>query len=75
MWCEGTIVESGVKCEYWVKHYEEKSEDFGLNGGRISKLSVRIGDSLTANYDRGWDVYPEDEISKKVVAQLIARYN
>jgi len=46
-----------------------------LNGGRISKLSVRIGDSFTANYDRGWDVYPEDEISKKVVAQLIARYN
>ena len=32
MWCKGTIVESGVKCEYWVKHYEEKSEDFGLNG-------------------------------------------
>ena len=33
MWSQGT--EHGYT--YWVKHYEEGSE-FGINGGRISKL-------------------------------------
>ena len=44
MWSEGTIRIPDAKgkgkntvCHYWVKHYEEPSETYGINGGRISK--------------------------------------
>ena len=37
MWKEGTILISGKGYRYWVKHYEEGSQ-FGIDGGRISKL-------------------------------------
>ena len=47
MWSEGTIgipnKDGGYTvAHYWVKHYEEPSE-FGINGGRISKLMIKIG--------------------------------
>ena len=46
MWSEGTIgipnKDGGYTvAHYWVKHYEEPSE-FGINGGRISKLMIKI---------------------------------
>ena len=45
MWKQGAI---GVKdsngrmvsVSYWVKHYEEPSEEYGISGGRISKLML-----------------------------------
>ena len=45
MWKQGAI---GVKDEngrmvsvnYWIKHYEEPSEEYGISGGRISKLML-----------------------------------
>ena len=47
MWSEGTIRIPDAKgkgkntvCHYWVKHYEEPSETYGINGGRISKLMI-----------------------------------
>lgn len=42
MWSEGILTgpETGVPYKYWVKHYEEGSE-FGIDGGRISKLTIR----------------------------------
>ena len=43
MWSEGVIgipdakdKEKYTKCHYWVKHYDEPSETYGINGGRIS---------------------------------------
>ena len=45
MWSEGTIgipdaadKNKYTACHYWVKHYDEPSEIYGLNKGRISKL-------------------------------------
>ena len=68
MWSEGTIRIPDAKdkgkntvCHYWVKHYEEPSETYGINGGRISKLMIKVDGVITANYDRGWDVEPVDE--------------
>ena len=61
MWSEGTIRIPDAKdkgkntvCHYWVKHYEEPSETYGINGGRISKLMIKVDGVITANYDRGW---------------------
>ena len=46
MWKEGTIgipkKDGGYKAvHYWIKVYDEGSE-FGINGGRISKLTLKM---------------------------------
>ena len=57
LWHEGTI---GIPKEghnriahYWVKSYARKSQ-YGIEGGKISKLLIRIGGDTVADYDRGW---------------------
>ena len=77
MWSEGIIAcpATGGKYKYWVKHYEEGSQ-FGIDGGKISKLTIRkVGESRDlCNYDRGWDVEPDGEVVT-VYAILIQKYN
>ena len=65
MWSEGVIgipdakdKKKHTKCHYWVKHYDEPSETYGINGGRISKLMIKIDGETVCNYDRGWDIHP-----------------
>jgi len=61
MWSEGTI---GIPAadgkftavHYWVKHFEEPSEKFGINGGKISKLMLKADGKVIYNYDRGLDI-------------------
>ena len=48
MWTEGTM--DGY--EYWVKHYEVGSS-YGIDEGRISKLSIRKNGVELYGYDRG----------------------
>jgi len=77
MWKEGIIASptTGEKYKYWVKHYEEGSE-FGIDGGKISKLTIRKLESTKdlANYDRGWDIKPEGEV-ETIYNILLAKYN
>ena len=61
-------------CRYTVKHFEEGSR-FGIDGGRISKLAIRIGGKTTCRYDRGWACGPEDDATKAALAILIMEYN
>ena len=63
MWKEGTIgipqKDGGYKAvHYWIKVYEEGSQ-FGINGGKISKLMLKLNGEVIANYDRGWDIEPK----------------
>ena len=44
-----------------VKVVDTPSEGFGINGGKIIKLEMRIGDETIANYDRGWDIEAPEE--------------
>ena len=81
MWSEGTIGIPDAKdkgkytvCHYWVKHYEEGSE-FGIDGGRISKLECRADGRTILNYDRGWDIEPEDEPTQLAYMILLQNYN
>ena len=70
MWSKGII--NGY--EYWVKHFAEGSE-FGINGGRISKLAIRDQQGRwLVNYDRGWDQRPTKEV-KPIYDKLIEMYN
>ena len=82
MWSEGTIGIPDAKdkgkytvCHYWVKHYEEPSEEYGINGGKISKLMIKINGTVTANYDRGGDIEPEDEPTQLAYMILLQNYN
>ena len=82
MWSEGTIGIPDAKdkgeytvCHYWVKHYEEPSEEYGINGGKISKLMIKINGTVAANYDRGWDIEPEDEPTQLAYMILLQNYN
>ena len=80
-WHEGTIGipqkdGSSKIAHYWVKAFEEGSE-WGINGGKISKLSIKIDGEWVANYDRGWDVKPadDDESAQLAYCILLNEYN
>jgi hypothetical protein len=81
MWNEGTIrVMTGegkyITAHYWCKHFEEGSE-WGIEGGRISKLQIKIEGKIVVNYDRGWDVEPDagNEATMAAYGILMKEYN
>lgn len=45
---------NGHKYRINAKCHETES-DYGINGGRVSKLSVKRDGKIVARYDRGWD--------------------
>ena len=52
MWSEGTIKIRNSVFHYWVKHYDEPSH-YGIENGRISKLTLKRNGMVVYNYDRG----------------------
>lgn len=82
MWSEGVIdipdtadTKKYIRCHYWVKHYAEPSETYGINGGRISKLMIKIDSTIAANYDRGWDIAPTCKEAERALCILLENYN
>nr|DAQ35036.1 MAG TPA: hypothetical protein [Caudoviricetes sp.] len=80
MWSEGTIgIPAADKkytaVHYWVKYYEEPSEEYGINGGKISKLMLKAGGEVICNYDRGWDIEPTCKEAELVLAILLKSHN
>lgn len=76
MWEKGSLLINGKVLKYWVKHYSDPSEAFGIEGGRISKMDVRLdGDAVLLRYDRGWDIEPETEEAQLAYMYLLNRYN
>ena len=78
MWSKGIIAgpTTGEHYKYWVKHFEEGSQ-YGIDGGKISKLAIRKVDSALdlCNYDRGWDIEPTTDEVKAVYAIIVSKYN
>lgn len=80
MWKQGAI---GVKdsngrmvsVSYWIKHYDKPSEEYGISGGRISKLMLKQNGRVVYNYDRGVDVEPQTPEAETALAILIHEYN
>ena len=78
MWESGKIIVDAEAFEYHVKVYDETSE-YGINKGRISKMEINLIDNsgskfIVALYDRKWVFKPKLEIAKKVVQELLQRY-
>ena len=79
MWKEGTIgipkKEGGYTVvHYWAKVYEKKSR-YGIDGGRISKLTLKVKGEVIYNYDRGEDILPQNEAAEKALAILLYEFN
>ena len=74
MWSKGSIKVHDSIIHYWVKHFEEASV-YGIEEGRISKLTLEREDKTVASYDRGWDVETVDEDAEIALAILMSKYN
>ena len=71
MWSFGKI--NGY--EYQVKAYDEGSEEFGFEGGRISKLFVMKDGQIVISYDREWDKKPTTKEAKQALEEILRQYN
>lgn len=79
MWKEGTIgipkKEGGYTVvHYWAKVYKKKSR-YGIDGGRISKLTLKVKGEVIYNYDRGKDILPQNVAAEKALAILLYEFN
>lgn len=72
---EGSMKVRDSVFHYWVKHYEEPSETYGIEGGRISKATLKRNGQIVYNYDRGLDIAPADEDTEIALAILMKDYN
>lgn len=80
MWSEGTIEIPAAEgkytaVHYWVKHYDESSEEYGINGGKISKLMLKANSEVICNYDRGWDLEPTCTEAELALCILLNSHN
>ena len=57
-----------------MKHCEEASV-YGIDEGRISKLTLKRSGEMVCNYNRGWDIDPADENTAAALAILMKDYN
>jgi hypothetical protein len=70
-WVSG-IVNNG-EYTFSSKLFDEGSVH-GIDGGRVSKLTIREGtgwNNVIVNYDRGWDVEPEDEYEREIYESVL----
>ena len=74
MWSEGSIKVRNSLFHYWVKHYDEPSE-WGINEGRVSKLTLKRDGEIVYIFDRGHDVAAADEDTELALAILLKEYN
>ena len=70
MWKNGKI----DGCEYWVKQYDSPSI-YGVEEGRISKLTVRRDGREIISYERGWDLMPQTDEDRAILAKILDMYN
>ena len=71
MWKKGSIKIGNQTFTYCAKVDGEPNEDYGIEGGKISKLEICLGDFPVARYDRGWDIEPETEDAQLAVLAIM----
>lgn len=58
-------------CQYEVICNKTKSRKNGLNGGKITRLTIRVNGTVTASFDKGWIIEPQDEPSQIALCILL----
>ena len=74
MWTSGFMKKNGKTYSYEMKIFKESSA-FGIDYGKISKLSIICEGKEVINYDRGWDIMPGSDDVNAVLEELLSRYN
>ena len=74
MWKEGSMKVHDSIFHFWVKVYDVGSI-YGIDGGKISKLTLKRGGKEVCNYDRGWDITPVDEDTEIALEILKLEFN
>lgn len=64
----------------WEVKYLNTPNEFGINGGRITYLSIRIFDDPIENglmcwYDKDWITLPKNDVVFRMVEQILKYYN
>ena len=67
---EGSLKVYNSIFHYWLKVYDECSQ-YGIDGGKVSKLMLKRDGKIIANYDRGWDIKPADPDTQLAVDILL----
>ena len=70
MWKEGSLKVYNSIFHYWLKVYDECSQ-YGIDGGKVSKLMLKRDGKIIANYDRGLDIKPADPDTQLAVDILL----
>ena len=74
MWKEGNLKVNNSVFHYWMKVYEEGSQ-FGINGGKVSKMMLKRNGEIVCSYDRGWETEPADADTKLALETLLSENN
>ena len=69
----GSHVQGGTLTDRLRKHF--LSLRYGIDGGKISKATLKIKGEVVYNYDRGLDVPPQNEAAETALAILMYEYN
>jgi hypothetical protein len=69
-WVTGTI--AGHRFEALVFPEHAEVPEYELDGSRISKLWLKSAEGEVANFDRGWDRKPVNEMATAIVGLLAA---
>lgn len=70
---------SGSRSTRWRSEisptYSQPRNAYGINGGRISKLMIKIDGKIVCNYDRGWDIHPTCKEAEMALCILLENHN
>jgi len=68
-WVDGVVSTDNQEYKFSAKLFDVGS-NYGINDGRVSKLSIRLQDTTwdksIVNYDRGWDIEPKTDEHKQI---------
>lgn len=75
-WTFATAEIGGKRFTIQFVRFDDPSQ-FGIDGGRISKLWIREDETwkTVANYDRGWDIRPTTAEAKAIVRAVMEQFN
>jgi hypothetical protein len=64
----------GIELTYEVE-VQSRAHPDGINGKRITKLMIRRGTQILANYDHGWRLRVRGALAIEVLKFVLKRYN
>ena len=71
-WISGYAESANGKASFNAKVFDLPSV-FGIDDGRVSKLSISQGNNWIVNYDRGWDVVPSAPEHRKIFEAVLSK--